>query len=227
MAEKEYLYCSRDLHSEPEKYFYSKAGGAPYLKSFLNLRKNKILEIKNLLGTAIPLPILASKYPMFSKLCQVEKKLKKWLDFIPPAEEVTIEEFPHNCQRFPSSKIISLSIQNFLNEQTTKAKQDLDNLIKKFEVFRRIQSAYDENFRKVGNDFDNMALYAYFSLALVLSFSNANSLKALNTALKVNDMLTSRSFKHEKPEAMVLTCAALDLERNTIFNLSKKHGLNP
>jgi len=180
-----------------------------------------------MIGTAVDIALLEQKYPMFLNLCVVEKKLGKWLDFLPAFKEMTLKEFPPHCQRFETCDIISHCIKDLLNGDFYKAKKRLDRLIKKFEVFRRIQSAYDHNYRKIGNHFHDKGLYAYFSLALLLAYFRAKSFKSLNTVLKVNDMLTTSSFQNDQPATIVLTCAVLELEQDIVLNLSKEHGLNP
>ena len=149
IAKKEYLYCSRDLQQEPEKYHYSVAGDSSYIRSFLDLRSKKIQEIEKMIGTAGDIALFEQKYPMFLNLCVVEKKLGKWLDFLPAFKKMTLKEFPPHCQRFETCDIISHCIKDLLNGDFYKAKKRLNILIKKFEVFRRIQSAYDDNYRKL------------------------------------------------------------------------------
>ena len=180
-----------------------------------------------MIGTAVDIALFEQKYPMFLNLCLVEKKLGKWLDLLPALQEITLKEFPLHCQRFETCDIISHCIKDLLNGDFYKAKQRLNKLIKKFEVFRKIQSAYDSNYRKIGNDFHDKGLYAYLSLALLIAYFREKSFKSLNTVLKINDMLTTSSFQNDQPATVVLTCVVLELEQDIVLNLSKEHGLKP
>jgi len=226
-AEPVYGYCARDLHAEPERYRFSKSGDAAYVRSFLDLRKNKISEILKTLGPPTPLPRLGREYPMLINLFRSEQKLEHLLGFIPQDEIILPVEFSSSCEEFSTRKMVSLIVLKLLEGKPEEQKERLDALIRKFEVFRKIQSTYDNNLKKIGEDADNMALYAYFSLALLLSFSKGKCLKSLNTALKVNDMLTSRELSSEQPETLVLCAATLEWEADLTFGLSKDQGINP
>ena len=226
-AEPVYGYCARDLHEEPERYSFSKTGDAAYVRSFLDLRKNKISEILKTLGSPTPLSRLGSEYPMLINLFRSEQKLEHLLGFIPQDEIFLPVEFSSGCEEFSTRKMVSLIILKLLEGKPEEQKERLDALIRKFEVFRKIQSTYDNHFKKIGEDAENMGLYAYFSLSLLLSYSKRNSLKSLNTALKVNDMLTSRELFSEQPETLVLCCAALEWETELTRSLCNDQGINP
>jgi hypothetical protein len=228
-ATQKYDYCSRNLHLEPERYRFSKTGDSLYLKNFLGLRSKRTEEIRKIIQTSCPIDRLQEQYPAFSTLCQSEADLAKWLSLgsLSCENESMPEEFPPNCREFRTKDMISLIICQLLERLPGEPKDRLDMLIKKYEVFRRIQSAYDENFTKVREDANNMALYAFFSLGLLLCYKKKGSLKSLNTALKVNDMLLTQPFRSESAETLILFCAAFEWESSLILELSKKHGLDP
>ncbi len=79
-------------------------------------------------------------------------------------------------------------------------------LMGKFEVFGRIFTAYDKELRKIGDRYDDLALYAFLGLVLIGAYKQTGNLNVLNTALKVNDLLAGA---HEMIEGPLLTCAAL------------------
>ena len=226
-TELRYDYCARDLHAEPERYNFSKTGDARYVSSFLELRKNKITEILETLGSPNPILGLSSEYPMLTSLFGSEQKLMHLLGFIPQDEISFPMEFPYDCEKFSTRKMLSLIIMKLLEGKTEEQKDRLDSLIKKFEVFRKIRSSYDNHFKKVDENAESMGLYAYFSLSLLLSYSKRNCLKSLNTALKVNDMLTSRKLYSEQPETLVLCAAALEWESELTLSLCHDQRIIP
>ena len=73
--------------------------------------------------TDVDIALFEQKYPMFLNLCVVEKKLGKWLDFLPAFEEMTLKEFPPHCQRFETCDIISHCIKDLLIGDFYKAKK--------------------------------------------------------------------------------------------------------
>jgi len=70
-------------------------------------------------------------------------------------------------------------------------KEWLDHLVQRFEVTKKLYIRYPEGFRKGEGVADNIRLYWLFSLSLSLYYANTQSIKYLNTLLKVSDLLCS------------------------------------
>jgi hypothetical protein len=225
-AAKKYDYCSRNLHEEPERYRFSKTGDTAFLKSFLALRKQRIEEIDEILMTRGNVSGSLEDYPVVASLCQADEIFAEWLDPYSPFhnEEYLPEEPASDCREYRTKDMISLIISQLLEKQAGDPGKRMDMLIKKYEIFRRIQSVYDQNFTKLGDNANDMDLYALFSVALLLAYKKKGSLKSLNTALKVNDMLATRHFLSESLQTLILSRAAFAWECSLIKELASKHG---
>ena len=79
-------------------------------------------------------------------------------------------------------------------------------LMGKFEVFGRIYTSYDRDFRKTGDRFDDLSLYAFLGLVLIGVYEQTKSLNFLNTALKLTDLMAGATTMIQGP---LLTFAAL------------------
>lgn len=67
--------------------------------------------------------------------------------------------------------------------------EELNLLLKRFEVTKKIYNEYDENFRPINNKvFEELHLYVLFSHILVLAYDKTKKLQYLNSLLKVNDI---------------------------------------
>jgi hypothetical protein len=67
----------------------------------------------------------------------------------------------------------------------------LDRLVQRFEVTKRLYETYASGFRKGSGDYKSLSRYWLLALALCLSLSQTESLRLLNTLLKVCDLLCS------------------------------------
>lgn len=66
---------------------------------------------------------------------------------------------------------------------------DLNLLLKRFEVTKKLYETYDSNFRPIDkHKFSNYRLYVLFSYVLCLKYEKKNKLQYLNALLKVNDI---------------------------------------
>ena len=81
-------------------------------------------------------------------------------------------------------------------------KDQLDLLIKRFEVTKRIYSEYDENFRPINKStsFTHFECYLFFSYFLLIENKRKFRLQNVNCLLKVNDILISnmKLLNHEE-----------------------------
>lgn len=72
---------------------------------------------------------------------------------------------------------------------------------------------------------DDLGVYADFSVALMLFHERWGSLKFLNTALKVNDLLCSQPASALRPFAALSAAVSVDLEQRAVARLLAGKGM--
>lgn len=76
-----------------------------------------------------------------------------------------------------------------LQEKREIDNNELNLLLKRFEVTKKLFESYDSNYRPIDKTkFCNYRLYVLFSYVLCLSYEKDNKLQYLNALLKVNDI---------------------------------------
>jgi hypothetical protein len=85
----------------------------------------------------------------------------------------------------------SLVYAQINHKKDESVKEWLDHLVQRFEVTKKLHARYPEGFPKGEGAVDNVRLYWLFSLSLSLYYANSQSIKYLNTLLKVSDLLCS------------------------------------
>lgn len=96
---------------------------------------------------------------------------------------------------------------------------NINLLLKRFEVTKRIYRSYDDNFRPFDKlDFKRSMLYLKFGCVLVLSYRNTSKLQYLNALLKLDDILCSLFPNFNKEEKKIMSWI-LENELSFIDNL--------
>ena len=92
--------------------------------------------------------------------------------------------------------------------------QDLNTLIKRFEVTKKIYSSYDPNFRAIDKSkFNDLRLYVLFSYILVQASKTKKKTQYFNALLKVNDILSSVfSSLNEGNKILLGYCLSKEIE---------------
>lgn len=94
--------------------------------------------------------------------------------------------------------------------------QNINLLLKRFEVTRKIYESYDKNFRpfEKSTDFSQIELYILFSYVLVNAYKETKKLYYLNSILKLNDIMISNEMNiKENDQNLFHLC----LENELIF----------
>ena len=97
-------------------------------------------------------------------------------------------------------------------------------LVSKFENFGRIFFVYDKNLRKASERYDEIMLYAMFSLVLLGLYKKTKKVVYFNTALKLNDLLIRTIGIIEGPVLTLASLAALSQGRASIEALYDSEG---
>lgn len=91
---------------------------------------------------------------------------------------------------------------------------DINLLLKRFEVVKKIYDEYDGNFRPLNKTkFNNFNCYLTFGHLLVTCFEQTKKLQYLNSLLKLNDILCSLKQRLSNEEKEVLTFLVRKEER--------------
>lgn len=86
--------------------------------------------------------------------------------------------------------ILDSWIDNLIDDKTDFNQINL--LLKRFEVVRKIFENYDENFRPIDkNKYHQNINYLKFGIVLILCYEKTSKLQYLNSLLKLNDILCS------------------------------------
>lgn len=99
---------------------------------------------------------------------------------------------------------------------------ELNLLLKRFEVTKRIYSRYDKNFRRIDkNDFEELKLYILFAYILTLAYAKSKKLPYLNSLLKVNDINIS-NVSNFSSDIIELLGYCVQKEKGYIIGLRQK-----
>lgn len=161
-----YTYCDKNLFKEPELYHYADCENADFLPSWRNSRENKLKSIRNIEREN------SSSHSKSSNLNRKELGQKQ--------------------------KSLILILTNLNNDQDNSKDSNiiLRELLKKYEVFRRLYSYYSETINRLPNS-ELASLDEYLLFAKVLaSYAEKNkNLQYLSTLLKLVDALCSLDLK--------------------------------
>jgi hypothetical protein len=143
-------------------------------------------------------------------------------------------EFPglEDIREAENIKTLSL-IKNLLavlgsrgDQQLGDVKNWIDKLVQKFEVTKRIYTAYPSIPKKGCGAYDNMTVYALLALLLALFFGRTKNLKYLNTVIKLNDLLCSvKEIVKEDLVAYTACYLSLLFEETYVRELMLRKGL--
>ena len=129
-----------------------------------------------------------------------------------------------NLENHSSTEILFISWIEKLELDEFNNFDELNLLLKRFEVTKRIYSSYDVDFRRIKkNEFGELRLYILFAYILTLVFSKSMKLPYLNSLLKVNDINISQIENLTKSEHNFLAYCAykeLDFIQNLRVNLN-------
>ena len=222
-----YHYCSRDLHKEPERYYFSKTGDKSFIASFLNIRKIRIDQLVTL-SESISLPDKSFESITLNLLYSSQPCLSKY-SHLADYELKTNSNFFKNSIHIEDSIDVRTTLYEILHRQlksgiNSEEEYILDQLTRKFEIYRRIYGHYASDFRKKGTLCNDMTLYSLLSINLLVRCSKTNNFKFLNAALKINDVLVSQ----EAPNSfgcLLLFIACLVMEDSLLHTLCENQDV--
>ena len=188
-----YEYAVNDLLNNPQKYQMTKFEGADFLLAYKNQR-NKIIKILNL-----------------QKISTLEEIMNEFTSLD------SLENLYKNSS-ISLSKLLSILISQYFTLQSSDLFLEiLDKLIKKFEIKKKLYSDYDSDFKEISTSYDDLLNYEKLSLLTLLHYEKTKNLKFLNTALKINDTLSSqiKNMNKENEKSLMVLILKLELQHIT------------
>ena len=99
-------------------------------------------------------------------------------------------------------------------------------LLKKFEVCKRVYSAYTKALKPRGTKYDCLLVYALLSVILMSLYERRKNLKHLNAVLKLNDLIGSAWGIDQSFVTQVAVLVALDREMGSVLELVTEQGVS-
>lgn len=168
-----YQYNGTDLIDERQDYMYSKFEGKDFIDAYL---ENRLTCLNSSSFQAVSIEHIESR---------VVTELEKFLE---PDCESELE----NYAELLSTKHFLLNIaKSFLRGDKEKAIYNLDLLIHRFEVSKKIYPYYEYTVKSGSGSDREYMLYLLMGLVLAYSYIETEDLQHLSTLLKIVDVIIS------------------------------------
>ena len=225
-----YPYTQRNLIDHPEYYMFSAYHGADFLYEYFEQRATFVADLEQYYIEKL------IKQNQSTTLW-----LLNWKDFLEQNDNLFPKDIKTNHARLmPSSdqeqptlyvqSIAELDSATRIDTQVTlrlllqiaveqnQLNRDgylfwLNRFLKRFEVSKKLYSAYQPSMKFASNNYHSYLNYALLSLVSLCDYEWAGNLKMLNTALKLNDLLCSQKNELKEPELLLVTMLAIHKER--------------
>jgi hypothetical protein len=186
----DYPYSNGNLLDTPQKYEKTKFYGLDFLNAYKISRLEKISS-------------LDSTYFSLSNFTDsITINFKEDVDFL-------LSDFLNH------TLILS---NNSLNANLVK--KNIDLILKKFEVKKKLFIKYNSNFKEITSDYGFLKNYLLLSLLCSIQYEYSLSLKYLNSYLKINDTISSQKINSKDDE--ILFKYVLEKEVDFITKLCNK-----
>ena len=197
----DYQYVKGDLLLTPQKYQMSPFFGKSFLVEYIKSRKN-FLKFLNIPENKSQNDIFKIIFQNFDK----EKGYEK-------SDLVTKD-------------LLTLILFDVLHGQNfDEVKPKLNELVRKFEIKKRIYESYNNKFQETSNNFNDLRNYLLLSVICLKWYETTNNLKFLNSSLKINDVLCSKINDLNNELDNELLNLVLKKELGIILEQSKKKGV--
>jgi len=232
-----YQYNKKNLFQYSEDYMYSSYAGKSIIIDFYKsrakfLKKFNVECKKNCFLESLAIKI---SYKFIKKKIHVNKKnnfykkinfnLRKVFNIV--KDKKFFIEKESRILNFKNKKIdFKLYLYGLINELTKNKKANLDLVIKKFEIKKRLFKFYSKGLKKGRYGYRSIDIYFLFSFLLCLDYLNFKRVKSLNTLIKVNDLITSNNrfetFK-QIPQSFISLIILFELLFIKDLEISKKN----
>ena len=216
-----YNYCKRNLLDKPESYMYSTIGEEAFLRDYRDLREDYLANQISLLPSS------------FDKLTELDSFLKlcpEFLAHINLSYNIKDKHSSSICfivdDVIQTSKLLQSIALNLHTGEKEISYKWLSLLIKRFEVFKKIHSRFNQNFKKVDDEYHDLFIYAATGFLLLIYFEKYGNLKFLNCALKINDLLCSIDNRSIDKQTLLLSTASLFCEKKLVLRLINEKNIS-
>ncbi len=195
----EYQYNKSDLIKNPQKYQKT-----PFLgNDFLIIYKKSRQEI--IKKTTI-------------------KEDKKNIAIFKPNENI---KDILNKEQFELEELLNEILNFKKNRKEMDSKNDfiIDNLLKKFEIKKRISKKYNSNLKEMDKEYNYLQNYLLLSKLGFIRYNETNNLRFFNTVLKINDTLCSQIEKFKTDSEKILLNYLLKNELDIINHICITNGI--
>lgn len=238
-----YPFTQRDLLVQPEYYMFSAFYGKTFLSEFFNQRGTFIadfeicylLKLKNMNQPAAFWlsnwrGILEQNGNLLSEDIQaIHAQLLPLISEGQPLNSPQLITDLDSVSNIDTEQTLRLLLIISV-EQNQKNRDSylfwLTRFLKRFEVSKKIYSTYQPTMKNASIEFHCPLNYALLSLVLLYDYEWNENLKMLNTVLKLNDLLCSRSNYIKEPETLLATILAFHKERLVIQQIMTEKGLS-
>ncbi|SCG81930.1 adenylylsulfate kinase [Proteiniborus sp. DW1] len=218
-----YEYASKDRLKYPEKYQYTKFIGTPFLESYMTSRDKsiKILEkaVVRIVNNDLDIKTKENDISDFllSDIRNVIPHIEKEIEFSP-------EKIYRNGGEITTKHYLLNILKTMSNGNLTEDMvYNIQKLLNRFEVTKRIYAEYNKNFKRSSLIYDEMINYLLFLniLLLLLSRESSKSRKYIlfNTILKLNDLVTSSLSRVFSKSEIILAYCGLVKEKEIFESL--------
>lgn len=224
-----YDYTDRDLLADPETYEYSEVLGAPFLGAYFDDRSECLTRLEKRLDefnaraggtsnrwTGLLESLSWAATDSVGPHLPTHGASDGWPDI----------DIPNAVPSLSADRVETIpSLAALLGYPGDRPPTDeaatawLDRYVKRFEVSKRLYVSYDGTMSAVDNQLAPAAAYPMLALACLVNYNRTSNLKHLNTALKLCDLLSSRTEALESQGTIALARLALDEERGAILAL--------
>jgi len=225
-----YPYTQRDLLEYPEYYMYSAYHGSTFLIEYLEQRaeyaavfeKRYLAALKEMnRSDALWLQdwkdIIERSGGLLSKDIQLghARLFSLFDEKIPLSARQSIVELD-SAENIYTEPTLKLLLQTAVEQDQTIRDGYLlwlNRFLKRYEVSKKLYSIYLPTMKAASDDYGSQLNFALLSLALLYEYEWSGNLKMLNTALKLNDLLCSKSGGTTTVETLLTTILAVHKER--------------
>lgn len=229
-----YGYTDRDLLAEPESYEYSEVHGEPFLDAYLADRSE---AVESLHGHVTEISSSEHDEGWEGLLSELGLESANGSLVVPEpsgaleaalrsSEASVVSPTEHGVRDTVSTLAALLGYPDSDPPRGDPATAVVDLLTKRFEVEKRLYTTYGRDGRPADESepADEVA-YPLLALTVLLHYDRSRSLKYLNVALKLGDLISSRATDFEDAAAISLSYVALAAERDAVRSLARDKGV--
>jgi hypothetical protein len=220
----EYLYASKDLLKNRYHYMYTPFEGPSFLQAYLAQRRTLCTMLRSADDDKATFPG-SSEYILVNELrlllqndrSQEQVGSANWTPRVLPG-------LPGEVQFKTRDVLLDLLYKYYASDYSGLQFQTwVETLVKRFEVSKRLHKRYSKELRPTEKNSECGDNYAFLSLLLVCLYRDGNSLKYLNTTLKLVDLIGALGVTDGVSRLAAL--AATEAELNSVVSLMKEQGV--